>query len=91
MLMFPVPNHLGSMSEAFLTPGGLPRQASQVVLVIKNLPANVEDASDVGSIPGSGRSPGVRNGTQFQYSGLENFLGRGPWRATISGAAKSQT
>ena len=31
--------------------------ASQVVLVVKNLPANAEDVQDVGSIPGSRRSP----------------------------------
>ena len=33
-------------------------QASEVVLVVKNLPANTGDARDLGSIPGSGRSPG---------------------------------
>ena len=38
-------------------------QASQVVLVVKNLPDNEGDARDTGSIPGSGRSPGVGNGT----------------------------
>ena len=31
-------------------------------LVIKNPPANAEDARDVGSIPGSARSPGEGNG-----------------------------
>ena len=30
--------------------------------VVKNLPANAGDARDEGSIPGSGRSPGVGNG-----------------------------
>ena len=37
--------------------------------VVKNPPAN---AGDVGSIPGSGRSPGGGNGNLLQYSGLEN-------------------
>ena len=37
--------------------------------VVKNPPTNV---GDVGSIPGSGRSPGERNGKPFQYSCLEN-------------------
>ena len=37
--------------------------ASQVALVVKNPPANAGDARDTDSIPGSGRSPGVRNGT----------------------------
>ena len=32
--------------------------AFQVALVIKNLPANAEDITDVGSTPGSGRPPG---------------------------------
>ena len=36
--------------------------ASQVVLVVKNLPADVGNVRDPGSIPGSGRSPGVGNG-----------------------------
>ena len=46
--------------------------------MIKNLHANVGDARDAGSITGPGRSPGVRNGTPLQESGLENFLGKGP-------------
>ena len=39
--------------------------------VVKNPPANAEDAGDVGSIPGSGRSPGVGNGNPLQYSCLK--------------------
>ena len=38
-----------------------------MVLVVKNLPANAGDARDVGLIPGSGRSPGVGNGSLIQY------------------------
>ena len=53
--------------------------ASQVVLLVKNLPTNAEDARDVGSIPGLGKSPGVGNGTPLQYSCLENSMGRGAW------------
>ena len=37
--------------------------ASQVALVVKNLPANAGDIRDVGSIPGLGRSPGGGNAT----------------------------
>ena len=48
--------------------------ASQVALVVKNLPANPGDLGDVGSIPGSGRSPGEGNGNPLQYSCLENPL-----------------
>ena len=41
-------------------------------LVIKNPPANAGEKRDVGSIPGSGRSPGVGHGNPLQYSCLEN-------------------
>ena len=47
-------------------------QASQVALVIKNLPANAGDIRDPGSIPGSGRSPRGEYGNPFQYSCLKN-------------------
>ena len=59
--------------------------------MVKNLPANAGDAGDVGSIPGSGRSPGGGNGTLLQYSCLENPMEREPWWATVRGVAKSQT
>ena len=39
--------------------------------MVKNLPAGEEDARDAGSIPGSGRSPGVGNDSQLQYSWLK--------------------
>ena len=64
---------------------------SQVVLVVKTSPANTGDARDKGSIPGSGRSPGEGNGNPLQYSCLENPMGRGAWRATVHGVAKSRT
>ena len=47
-------------------------EASQVALVVKNLPANAGDAGDTGSIPGSGRSPKGGNGNPLQYSCLGN-------------------
>ena len=46
--------------------------ASQVALVVKNLPANAGDLRDGGLIPGSGRSPGGGRGNPLQYSCLEN-------------------
>ena len=49
------------------------------------------NARDVGSIPGSGRSPGEGNGYSLQYSCLENSMDRGAWRATVHGVAKNQT
>ena len=50
---------------------------AQVALVIKNLPANVEDTRDLGLIPGLERSPGGGNGNPLQCSCLENFMDRG--------------
>ena len=54
--------------------------ASQVTLVVKKPPASAEDVRDVGSIPGSGRSPGGEHGNPLQYSCLENPMDRGAWR-----------
>ena len=51
--------------------------------VLKNLPANVWDAGDIGSIPGSGRSRGGGNGNPPQHSCLENSMDRGVWLATV--------
>ena len=48
------------------------------------------NAGDLGSIPGSGRSPGKGNGNPFQYSCLNNSLDRGAWKATVHGVTKSQ-
>ena len=48
-------------------------------------------ARDVGLIPGSGRSPGERNGNPLQDSCLENSTDRGVWQATVHGIAKSRT
>ena len=59
--------------------------ASQVVLVVKDPPAN---AGDVSLIPGLRRSPGVGNGTPLQYPGLRNSTHRG---ATDHGVEKSRT
>ena len=49
------------------------------------------NAGDLGSIPGSGRYVGERNGNPFQYSCLENVMDRGAWQATFHGNTKSQT
>ena len=50
---------------------------------VKNPPAS---AGDVGSISGSGRSPGEGNGDPLWYSCLENPMDRGAWRATVHGS-----
>ena len=65
--------------------------ASQVALVVKNLPAKAGDRRNAGLIPGSGRSPGERHGNPLQYSCLGNPMDRGAWQATVHGVAKSQT
>ena len=49
------------------------------------------NAGNLGSIPGSGRSPGEGNGNTLQYFCLENSMDRGAWCATVHGVAKSWT
>ena len=58
--------------------------------VVKNLPASAGDTGDMGSIPGSGRCPGRRNGNPLQYSCLENPMDRGAWAGYSTGFAKRQ-
>jgi len=62
-----------------------------VELVVNNLPAISGDIRDMGSIPGSGRSPGKGHCNPLQYSCLENPMDRGAWQATIHRVAKSWT
>ena len=63
---------------------------SQVALIVKNSPDNAGDLRDVGSIPGSGRSPGVGYATLLQYCCLENPMNRGACRAMVHRVVKSQ-
>ena len=55
--------------------------------VVMNLPAN---AGDVGSIPGSGRSPGEGDGNPLQYPCLKNLMDREAWWGAVHGVTKSQ-
>ena len=57
--------------------------------MVKNLPASAGDLRDVGSIPGSGRSPG--GGNTPQYCCLENHMDRGAWWGTVHRVTKSWT
>ena len=67
-------------SQVFLGfPGGLEVKAS------------ASNVGDLGSIPGSGRSPAEGNGNPLQYSCLENPMDRGAWWATVHWIAKSRT
>ena len=52
--------------------------ASQVALVVKNLPANTGDVRDASMIPRSERSPGGGHGNPLQCSCLENPMDREP-------------
>ena len=63
--------------------------ASQVVLVAWNPPANARGIRDMGSITGSGRSPGGGHSNPLQYSCLENTMDRGSWQATVHRIAKN--
>ena len=57
--------------------------AFQVLLMVKNPPANSRGIRDTDSIPGSGRSPGGGHGNPLQYSCLENPMDRRAWCATV--------
>ena len=79
LILSPINTTDGSMylSHALGFPGGA---------VVKNPPAKT---GDMGSMPGSGRSPGKGNGNLLQYSCLESCMDRGAWWATVHGVAKS--
>ena len=46
------------------------------------------NAGNLGSIPGSGKSPGEGNGNPLQYSCLENPRDRGPWQEQVHGVTR---
>ena len=56
--------------------------------MVKNSPDSAGNARDLGSIPGSERSPGIGNDTVLQCSCLDNSTGRGVWGATVHGAKR---
>ena len=49
---------------------------------------NLTEVGDTGLIPGSGKSPGERNGNPPRYSCLGNPTDRGAWWATAHRVAK---
>ena len=57
----------------------------------KESTCNAGASGDLGSIPGSGRSPGEGNGNPLQYSCLENPTDRGAWQARVHGVARILT
>ena len=62
-----------------------------MALAVKNPLANAGDTRDMGSIPGSGRSPEEENGNLFQYTCLGNPMDRESWHSTVQRASKHQT
>ena len=59
--------------------------------MVKKLPDKSGDIRDTDLIPGSGRSPGGKNGNLLQYSCLENPMDRGAWWVIVHGVLKSGT
>ena len=64
---------------------------SQMVLVVKNLPANPGHARGMSSTSVLGRSPGVGDGKALQYSCLEIPMDRRAWQPTVHGVTENQT
>ena len=65
--------------------------ASQVALVVKNLPANAGDVRDADLIPGLERLPGRGPDNPLQYPFLENPMDGGTWWAIVHRVAQSHT
>ena len=63
-------------------------RAFQVAPVVKNPPTDARDIEIMGSIPGSGRSPGGGNGNPLQYPHLEKPMDGEAWWATVHGVTK---
>ena len=78
---FPVLHNLQEFAQTHVQgfPGGSEVKASAC------------NAGDLGSIPGSGRSPGEGNGNPLQYSCLENPMEGGAWWAAVHEVTKSRT
>ena len=77
------PGHHGHLSAWEVLVTGFPGGS-----VVKNLLAS---AGELGSIPGSGWSPGGGNDNPLQYSCLGNPMDKGAWWATVHGVAESWT
>ena len=65
--------------------------ASQVALVVKNLPTQAGDSRYMGSVPGLRRSSEVGNGNPLQYSCMENPMDREASQSTVHRVANSWT
>ena len=65
--------------------------ASRLALVVKNMAVSAGDIRDVGSTPGSGRSPGEGHGNPPQYSSLGNPMDMKPGRVQSTGLQRVDT
>ena len=65
--------------------------ASQVALVVMNMPATAGDTGDTSSILGLGRSPGEGNSNPLQYSCLGTIMDKGTQWVTVHGVTESWT
>ena len=74
--------HLASFVSCYVCEGFLGGS------VVMSLPANV---GDMGSLPGSGRSPGEGTGNLLQYSCLGNPMDGAAWWAAVNYVAKCRT
>ena len=59
--------------------------------MVKNPPVDAGDERDMGSIPGSGRSPRIGNGNALQCSCLENPMDRGAWWVSVHGVGHTES
>ena len=80
-----MPYKINTTTNTFTFTSGAP----QVVLVVKNPPADAGELRDMGSTPGSGRSSGGGHGNPLQYSCLENPMDREALWATAQRVTKS--
>ena len=77
--------HSKSKAELFFHCKLPKKQNLEIVIYSGNFPggsggkASTHNAGDLGSIPGSGRSPGEGSGNPLQYSCLENPMNGGAW------------
>ena len=65
--------------------------ASQMVLLVKNLPAKAGDIRDAGLISGLGRSPGGGHENPLQYSCLKNPMDNEAWWVIVHRVKMSRT
>ena len=65
--------------------------ASQLALVVKNLPASAGEVRDAGSVPGCGRSLEKAMAGHSRILAWRIPMDRGAWWATVHGVAESET